>query len=397
MSDNFLAPGVVVNFTKPGERLTHTFKKMRIGRTYVYERKISRDRLFTYGFLGALCLAGALYTGYSAYEAVSKYRDVKKSLALLDVRSAAQMLPHNNGNVVHVQIPQSDLVQEHTVQDAAFGVSVPGAVTLERRVEYCQWREHVHERTVKTGNDKERVERTYTYTKGWTSSPINSLFFDQPAAHHNPQRRPVAAGFVDSTGVRSTNGFTISAEMMGSLSTPTVRIRFRPESLRDFVVSPAATNEKFFYAPDNSGWFVSKYSPSVAEMGIKAMFQYLEGTLLDFQLGDLFSTCDAGDVRVALEGKLLRNGVSAIALQQQDGSLVPFRTLGGRQLILLEEGQHSSPGMIRDFTRGARNSALLSSLLAVACVALTSLMGWLFYGAWVQKKRAEQEQKNKNE
>ncbi len=35
--------------------------------------------------------------------------------------------------------------------------------------------------------------RTYHYAKGWHGHRINSLLFDQPAAHHNPQRDPYPA------------------------------------------------------------------------------------------------------------------------------------------------------------------------------------------------------------
>jgi hypothetical protein len=35
--------------------------------------------------------------------------------------------------------------------------------------------------------------RTYHYVKGWHGHRINSLLFDQPAAHHNPQRDPYPA------------------------------------------------------------------------------------------------------------------------------------------------------------------------------------------------------------
>jgi len=216
---------------------------------------------------------------------------------------------------------------------------------LSRHVEYCQWQEHVHEHTVKTGENKERVTRTYTYTKGWTSHPINSLFFDQPAAHHNPQRMPVQAGQVDVTGLRSSSGFSVPAPFVTKMKGRTSIITFRPESLQGFLNSPARLNDKFFYT-GNNGWFLSKYEPSTAERYMKMAFEYVEGTLLDFQLGDLFSVCDAGDVRVSLQGQVLQNGFSAIALQNSDGSLTPFKTLSGRNLMLLQEGQIDAKEMI---------------------------------------------------
>jgi len=323
---------------------------MRIGRTYVYERSISSNRAITYTILAVLAGLGCVYTGYKSCTSFSKYRDVRASLKSLIVHPSDNGYgfdPANNGDVVHVNIAQKDLIFERAVHDPYLNLEVPGAVTLNREVEYCQWAEHVHEKTKKVGQDRERVIRTYSYTKTWRPYLISSLFFDQPAAHHNPQRNPVSAGAIDKVGISSTTGFSIAAPYMDKLRESESIISFRPEKLQGLVNSPAYINEKFFYT-GNNGWFLSKYNPSTAETAMKMAFQYLEGTLLDFQLGDLFSVCDAGDVRVQLRGKVLDNGISVIALQNNDGNLVPFQTLSGRDLIIMRPGQLSAQSMIDD-------------------------------------------------
>jgi len=327
-----------------------------------------------FGCIGAWC----------SYESVKKfntYNDVKSSLRNLIVYPStpglgygSQFNPSLTGQVVHVNIPQSDLLFQHNVYDPVFNVYVPGAVNLNRKVEYCQWQEHVFERTEKTENGNERVYRTYTYTKGWHSHPINSLFFDQPAAHHNPQRQPVSAGQIDVTGVASSKGFSISPTFLNKLKGDTSTFYFRPDNLQGFLTSPAYINDKFFYT-GNNGWFLSKYEPSAAETAMKMALQYAEGTLLDFQLGDLFSVCDAGDVRVSFEGKVLQNGISAIALQNADGSLSTFKTLSGKNIILLQEGQITAEDMIsREL--GDRFTTLMWYIAgAVGCIALCVLCG----------------------
>jgi len=323
---------------------------MRVGRTYVYERDTTNRNAVTFAILAALTGAIGIYTSYRSVSLFSKYRDYSASLKSLIVHPTGygnEFSPVNTGNVIHVSMPQSDLIFDREATDPAFNVKVPGAVSLSRHVEYCQWQEHVHERTVKTGEHTERVERTYTYTKTWRPYLVNSLFFDQPAAHYNPQRQPVSSGFVDSVGVSSKKGFRVDSAFMGRLRDDVSTITFRPESLRDFITSPAAVNDQFFYT-GNNGWFLSKYNPSNAEKAMKMAFEYAEGTLFDFQLGDLFSVCEAGDVRVQLQGKVLRNGMSVIAQQNADGSLTPFKTLSGRDIMLLQEGQVGAQKMIDD-------------------------------------------------
>jgi len=326
---------------------------MRVGRTYVYERDEHSHNVMVFVILAVICGVVGVVTLYGSVTHFNIYRDFKASFDKLIVYPSTPGLgygsvfdPSNVGAVVHVNILQGDLLFQHNVYDPNFNIYVPGAVTLNRRVEYCQWREHVHETTQKTGNGKERVTRTYTYTKGWTSYPINSLLFDQPAAHHNPQRRPVSAGAVDITGIASNKGFSIPATFMNKLKAQTQTFIFTPQHLQGFLSSPAYINDKFFYT-GNNGWFLSKYEPSTAEKAMKMAFEYAEGTLFDFQLGDLFSVCDAGDVRVALEGKVLQNGVSAIALQNADGSLTPFKSLQGNDIMLVQEGQFTADEMMK--------------------------------------------------
>jgi len=284
---------------------------MRVGRTYVYQRNSSENKCMVFGILTVLAAVGFLYTAYKSYTSLVHYRDVSASFGRLNYHSGynSRFDPNHNGDVIHVNIPQQQILFERNAYDPYFNVEVPGAVTLSRNVEYCQWQQHTHETTHKNNDGTETVSRTYTYTKYWRPHRINSLFFDQPAAHHNPQRDPVHGGSVDSIGISSQQGYSIAAPYMKQLKVAPSIISFRPERLQKFVSSPAATVEKFFYT-GNNGYFLSKYQPSAAETAMKMAFQYVEGTLLDFQLGDLFSVCDAGDIRVQLRGKTVTNGVS---------------------------------------------------------------------------------------
>jgi len=351
--------------------------------------------------LAAICGAIGVWTTVSSIKHFSAYRDVGASLESLIITQSAPGLgygsefnPQNTGRVVHVNIPQSDLLFDHYVYDPVFGVYGTNAVTLNRRVEYCQWQEHVHETTQKTGEDKERVTRTYTYVKGWHPTLINSLFFDQPAAHHNPQRQPVSAGQVDVSGVSSRRGLKIPSVHMNKLKAPYTTFEYNRDTLQGFVTSPAYTNEQFFYT-GNNGWFLSKYEPSAAETAMKAAAQYLEGTLFDFQLGDLFSVCDAGDVRVSLQGQVINDGVSVIALQNSDGTLSPFKSLSGRDIMLLEEGQHTAEEMKEREISDRFKSLVLFIIGAIVSLGLTGLFVKLFINARAAKTAKDNENKDK--
>jgi hypothetical protein len=89
---------------------------------------------------------------------------------------------------------------QSSAEDSAFGVKLRDTLHLKRNVEYCQWREHYTEQCEQcrdgrdsSGNPKYKqcnCKRTFHYVKGWHGYRINSLLFDQPGAHHNPQRDP---------------------------------------------------------------------------------------------------------------------------------------------------------------------------------------------------------------
>ena len=102
------------------------------------------------------------------------------------------------------QIYDGDLVHKTDeyvamAEDYDFGIAVPHSVKLERHTEYCQWSEFTTqecetcERTTDDGDTESydcNCVETFHYVKKWRNHRINSLLFDQPANHHNPQRDP---------------------------------------------------------------------------------------------------------------------------------------------------------------------------------------------------------------
>ena len=69
---------------------------------------------------------------------------------------------------------------EDSLSDAQFGVGAK-AIALRRTVEYYQWVEHAQEKKEDKLGGKEVTTTTYTYTKEWTSRPVESSQFKDPA------------------------------------------------------------------------------------------------------------------------------------------------------------------------------------------------------------------------
>jgi len=69
---------------------------------------------------------------------------------------------------------------EDSLIDKDFGIGAK-AIALTRKVEYYQWVEHAQEKKEDKLGGKEVTTTTYTYTKEWTSSPVESAQFKDPA------------------------------------------------------------------------------------------------------------------------------------------------------------------------------------------------------------------------
>ncbi|MBR4740116.1 MAG: hypothetical protein IK074_03020, partial [Bacteroidales bacterium] len=63
--------------------------------------------------------------------------------------------------------------------DTRFGFGTT-AISLQRMVEYYQWVEHAESKSEDKLGGKEVTTTTYTYTKEWVSSPIQSSTFKDP-------------------------------------------------------------------------------------------------------------------------------------------------------------------------------------------------------------------------
>ena len=68
---------------------------------------------------------------------------------------------------------------EDSLTDAQFGIGAK-AISLRRTVEYYQWVEHAQEKKEDKLGGKEVTTTTYTYTKEWVGSPIESAQFKDP-------------------------------------------------------------------------------------------------------------------------------------------------------------------------------------------------------------------------
>ncbi len=119
--------------------------------------------------------------------AVQTYRSLKEGAAAVVAIDAGEVLPANQGRLVHVS---GRAVTDATLTDPTFGVSA-NALVLERKAEMYQWVETVSTSKRKKLGGGEETVKTYSYAKEWRDRLLDSSEFKEPAGHQNPREMQV--------------------------------------------------------------------------------------------------------------------------------------------------------------------------------------------------------------
>jgi hypothetical protein len=211
------------------------------------------------------------------------------------------------GRLVHVAAP---LTAAGALRDAEFGVTAQGALRLVRTVEMYQWREEQRSETrTRVGGGQETVT-TYSYSRAWSSSPIDSGQFRQPDGHRNP---PMTITSRDVVAPEARLGpYRIEQAQLASYGTAqplAIEAGSVPERPRQRVT-------------DGRIYMGDPGAPRV------------------------------GDLRISF-GVVASGPASVIARQAGDG-FAPYQTRAGDRLFMLQPGTTPAADMIREAEQGNR-------------------------------------------
>lgn len=136
------------------------------------------------GFILALplLLGAVVLMAWNESRTVTTERSLEEGQAVIVEVAASPVDPARDGRLIHVT---GDATAPGDVTDLAFGVSVNGALVLQRDVEMYQWKET--ERTRRRSISGTTVRRTeYSYDTEWSGTPIDSSRFHRTEGHENP-------------------------------------------------------------------------------------------------------------------------------------------------------------------------------------------------------------------
>lgn len=229
----------------------------------------------------------------------------------------------NDGKLVHV----SGLVTADSgLADPDFGIATQG-LRLSRSVEMYQWKEESKSETTKKLGGGEETVTTYSYSKVWDDSQIDSSDFKKPDGHQNPPME------IHGRTFQILEGKLVAFD----LDTPVLDLI---EGDKDYSLSA-----------DQSAAIKAAYT------GTKPL-SIVDGKIF---LGNDNTTPALGDYRIGYE--LAPLGVISIIARQAGSRFEPYQTQAGDALLMVDTGNVPAEKMFAD------------------AVSANTLITWLLRGA----------------
>lgn len=249
---------------------------------------------------------------------VKREQALKEGAGVVVSVAADKIDAANEGKLVHL----SGLADtQETLSDPEFNVSVK-AIRLKRTVEMYQWQEQSKSETKKKLGGGTETVTTYTYSKAWRDSLVNSGSFKNPEGHQNP-----AVMQYQSTSANA------SAVTLGAF-------RLSP-ALISAITSFAALPKDALPAPSGN---------------MKAMPD-------GYYIGADLNAPAIGDYKISYS-VVMPTDVSVVAKQVKD-TFEAYSAKSGDTIALLETGTHSAAEM---FKTAQEENAMIKWVLRVVGV-----------------------------
>lgn len=261
---------------------------------------------------------------------------VKTEIGLKEGAAAVINLPEPTVNAANDQklVHLTGMTEtDEPLRDPELGLEAE-AIQLKRQVEMYQWQENSKTETRdKIGGGTEKTT-TYSYSKTWSESPIDSSGFRE-SGHDNPGSMPISSQTWTADPV-TVGDFTLSAALVSNID------RFEP--LAPPVPAPAG------YTPQGQTLFRST-NPSSPQIG---------------------------DLRITF--KSAKPAEVSIAAAQNGTSLGPFTTSTKTTIEMLDYGKETSAKMFADEQTAATIATWLFRAvgligLIVACALIFAPIG----------------------
>ncbi|MDF1823672.1 MAG: TMEM43 family protein [Verrucomicrobiales bacterium] len=253
-----------------------------------------------FGFL--LVAISAVVLFWNEGRSVKRYKDLNEGSGKVVSVSSDTVNPANEGQLVHLT---GEAKTSTPLVDDTFGISGT-AIKLNRSVEMYQWIENVRsEEREKVGGSVETT-KTYSYSKEWRSSVVDSSRFKDRQGYRNP-----------------------SSMKYQSKSTVANEVTFGAFQLPPFLISKMTSDEPLYLE-----------SLDAVPAAIKEQTKLHNGGLY---FGSDPAAPSVGDLRVSFS--LVPPGPISVVAQQAGNSFTSYSTKTGGKLDLLSRGTKTAEEM----------------------------------------------------
>ena len=295
---------------------------------------------------------------------------------------------------------------EASLTDAQFGIGAK-AIALRRTVEYYQWVEHAQSKSEDKLGGKEVTTTTYTYSKQWVSSPVESAQFKDPAY----QNKNMVLTTIDEAEQYAENvsfgAYKLSESLIHSISSREgMDLAIAEDLLAQFDKSTQAAYERFYGVqpktsqqqptqqpapqpaiPDSIRALLSDSAKAVLDSLqavndsiVKSManaenkkdLQYVHQASNVLYFGRVPGSPEVGDVRVTFE-KVVPAKVTVMAVVDGD-SFKPYKAKNGKRFQTLVMGKKSGDEII-DAEKEANNMILWALRILGVMLVIAGLKG----------------------
>lgn len=244
-----------------------------------------------------LIIAAIVLLSWNEGRAVTAAKGLAEAAGKVVEAPAGAVVPANEGKLIHVI---GAAAAHGPIADSDVGVSFADEAAVRRSVEMYQWVEHSSSSSHTNLGGSKTTTTSYTYTREWSSQPVDSSRFKHPQDHAN-RSMPFGA-----------RRFAAQDARLGaySLDATTLDLIDPPQTL-----TPAAPN----------GWSLSDGHLYKGNAGAPAI----------------------GDLRVDYRGLPSGATLSVLAAQSR-GGFAPFVASNGYQVQLAETGNRPAAVMLAD-------------------------------------------------
>ena len=294
---------------------------------------------------------------------------------------------------------------EDSLVDAQFGIGAK-AIALRRTVEYYQWVEHAESKSEDKLGGKQVTTTTYTYSKQWVSSPVQSIQFKDPAYQNKNMVLTTVEDAEQYAENVSFGAYKLSESLIHSISSREgLDLAISEDLLSQFDKSTQAAYERFYGVqksiqqqptqqpapqpaiPDSVRALLSDSAKAVLDSLqavndsiVKSManaenkkdLQYVHQASNVLYFGRIPGSPEVGDVRVTFE-IVVPAKVTVMAVVDGD-SFKPYKAKNGKRFQTLVMGKKSGDEII-DAEKEANNMILWALRILGIMLVIAGLKG----------------------